>query len=65
MNTVGKIFGIKKPTGPSEAQLAAQTDATNRASEQRAEADKLAALSASIGSRRRQLDYSSKGTLGG
>ena len=61
---VKKIFGIKKPTGPSEGQLAAQTDAQNRANEQRAEADRLAALSSSIGSRRKQLDYM-KSTLGG
>lgn len=64
-NLWGALTG-KTPggTGPSEAEKAAQTDAQNRAAEQRAEADRLAALSGKVGSRRATLGYS-KEKLGG
>lgn len=54
--------GVK---GPSGAEKAAQLDAANRAAEQRAEADRLAALSDRIGSRRQALGFREKDRLGG
>lgn len=62
--TFKTLTGGVKPQGPSEAEKAAQVDAANKAAMQRAEADKLAELSAGVASRRRTLGYM-KPTLGG
>ena len=66
MQAISSLFGGgSKDNGPSAAEKAAQQDAINRAAEQRAEADRLAALSARIGSRRATLSYADKkGKLG-
>lgn len=63
-NLWGALTGKTASTGPSEAEKAAQTDAQNRAAEQRAEAERLASLSSKVGSRRATLGYS-KEKLGG
>lgn len=63
VETIGKLFGGGTVQGPSAAEKAAQVDQRNKAVEQRAEADKLAALTAKLDSRRSSLKY--KDTLGG
>lgn len=60
---VKKIFGGGQAIGPSDAERAAQTDARNKAAEQQAESDRLAALSTRISSRRDALSFKDK--LGG
>lgn len=67
MDTVGSLLGIKKPkqTGPSEAELAAQQKAREDADQQRADADRLAALAGRATSRRKALSFTEgKATLG-
>jgi hypothetical protein len=62
---VSKLMGASVQ-GPSKAEQAAQLDAQTRAAEQTAEAERLAALSAKVSSRRSSLSFSDrKGTLGG
>ena len=65
MDKIGKFFGATVQ-GPSKAEQAAQVDAQTRAAEQTAEAERLAALSARVSSRRSSLSFNDrKGTLGG
>jgi hypothetical protein len=59
---IQKLLGIKQQ-GPSDAEKAAQADAAQRAREKAAEADRLAALSQRIASRRQSLAFRDK--LGG
>ena len=60
---IGALFGGGKAMGPSKAEKAAQLDQQNRANEQRAEAERLAALSSRVSSRRQALAFRDK--LGG
>ena len=66
MGVIGKIFG-GGAKGPSPSEQAAQQDALAHSAEQRAEADRLAALSARISSRRQALKFREdrKAQLGG
>jgi hypothetical protein len=66
MKAVASIFGggaQQQQQGPSAAERAAQVDAANKASQQKAEADMLAAISARASSRRSTLSFSDR--LGG
>jgi hypothetical protein len=68
-NVVKTLFGGgAKPQGPSRAELQMQKDARDRALKDRAEAERLAALSMQAGSRRKSLSYfdpNAKQVLGG
>lgn len=62
---IGSLFGGPKPKGPSEAELAVQQQARERASLDQAEADRLRALAGKATSRRQSLAFSErKATLG-
>lgn len=64
-DTIGKLFGMKKPEGPSDAEKAAQQQAADNAARERADADRLAALAGKAGSRRKALSFNEgKATLG-
>lgn len=68
MEAIGKLFGVKKPEGPSEAEKALQAERQQQANRAEAEADQNVALASRASSLRKALafrDEGKKGSLGG
>lgn len=64
-DTIGKLFGMKKPEGPSDGEKLAQKEARDAAAKERADAERLAALAGRASSRKRALTFNEgKATLG-
>ncbi len=66
VGAITSLFQKPKSQGPTAAEKAAQANREKAAFDDAAEADRLAALAANQGSRRRALSYQDqrKGTLG-
>ena len=66
-DAIGKLFGAKKPEGPTEAEKAMQRDRETRANRDEGEEDKKLALVSRAQSLRRSLSYQGDGkqTTGG